>query len=92
MPRFLIQVPHDPRTLECARAVELFLTTGSHYLSHADWGCRDGEHTSWMTVEVGSREEARNILPPALRPNAKVVQLNAFALEEIKEIIRAHES
>ena len=37
-------------------------------------------------VEVNSREEAQGIVPPALRPQAKIIQLNAFILEEIREI------
>jgi hypothetical protein len=41
-------------------------------------------------VEVDSRDEARAILPPAFRSQAKVVQLNAFSMEEIEEILRQH--
>ncbi len=90
MPRFLIEVPHEENTLACARAVEVFLKSGSHYLTHADWGCRDGDHRSWMVVEVDSKEEARGILPPAFRSQAKIVQLNSFSCQEIEEIIRQH--
>ena len=90
--RFLIEVSHDPTPAACARVVDVFLTSGSHYLSHADWGCRDGEHKSWITVEVDSKEDARRILPPALRAQAHIVQLNFFQLDEIREILRQHES
>jgi hypothetical protein len=41
-------------------------------------------------VEVGSKDEARAIVPPAFRSQAKVVQLNAFSIEEIEEILRQH--
>ncbi len=88
--RFLIEVPHDPTPVACARVVDVFLSSGSHYLSHADWGCRDGEHKSWITVEVESKEDARRILPPALREQARIVQLNFFQPEEIQEILRQH--
>ena len=88
--RFLIEVPHDPTPVACARVVDVFLSSGSHYLSQADWGCRDGEHKSWFTVEVDSKEEARRILPPALRAQAHIVQLNSFQVEEIQEILRQH--
>jgi hypothetical protein len=44
MPRFLIEVPHEATARECALAVKILLTAGSHYLTHADFGCRDGEH------------------------------------------------
>jgi len=44
MPRFLIEVPHDEDVIACAQVIKIFLSTGSHFLSNADWGCRDGEH------------------------------------------------
>jgi hypothetical protein len=42
-------------------------------------------------VEVDSKEEARSILPPAYRSQAKIVELSKFTLEEIDEILRHHE-
>jgi hypothetical protein len=89
--RFLIEVPHEASTLACARVVEVFLKSGSHFLSHADWGCRDGEHKSWMIVEVDSKSEAQSIVPPALRSQAKIVQLNLFTMQDIEGILRGHE-
>jgi hypothetical protein len=90
MARFLIEVPHGPETGECARAVQVFLTTGSHFLKNADWGCRDGDHKAWIIVELERKEDARNILPPHYRPQARIVQLNKFSLEEIDEILEHH--
>jgi hypothetical protein len=91
MARFLIEVPHEAERLACARAVEVFLKTGSHFLTHADWGCRDGEHNAWIIVEVENKDEARSTLPPALRPQAKITQLNYFSLQEIDEILYHHQ-
>lgn len=91
MARFLIEVPHDESTAACARAVEVFLTSGSHFLSNADWGCGDGEHKAWMLVDVDSKEEARGIVPPAFRPQTKIVQLNAYTMRDIEGILRHHE-
>jgi hypothetical protein len=88
--RFLIEVPHEEETTACARAVDVFLKTGSHFLTHADWGCKDGVHTAWIIVEVDSKEDARNIVPPIFRPQAKIVGLNRFTGEEIDEILRQH--
>ncbi|MGA7992126.1 MAG: hypothetical protein WCC53_11875 [Thermoanaerobaculia bacterium] len=90
MPKFLIEVPHEEAQLACARAVEVFLKSGSHYLTHADWGCKDGDHRSWIVVEVDSKDEARGVLPPAFRSQAKIVQLNAFSMPEIESILRQH--
>ena len=84
MARFLIEVPHEPDA--CVRVVKIFLKTGSHFLTHADWGCKDGVHKAWIIAEVDSREEARSIVPPAMRSQAKVVQLNYyFSREDVEE-------
>ena len=91
MARFLVEVPHDAETIACARIVEIFLKSGSHFLTHADWGCLDGEHKAWFIAEVGSKEEARTILPPALRSQAKIVGLNSFTMEEIDKILNQHQ-
>ncbi len=90
MPKFLIEVPHEAETLACARVVKIFLSSGSHFVTHADWGCLDGVHSSWLTVDVETREDARAILPPGMRSRAKIVQLNRFTMEEIDDILRHH--
>ena len=90
MARFLIEVPHEAEKVACTLAVRILLTTGSHFLTHADFGCLDGEHKAWITVEGESKEEVRSILPPTYRSQAKIVKLNKFTLEEIEEILRQH--
>ena len=45
MSRFLIELPHEADGQACARFVKLILTSGSHFLTHADWGCMEGEHS-----------------------------------------------
>jgi hypothetical protein len=74
MPRYLIVVPHEAETVACARAVKLLLETGSHFLTHADFGC----------------DEARRMLPPLLRPIAEIVGLNRFSLEELDDLLKHH--
>lgn len=91
MPRFLIEVPHESDTLACAKAVQIFLTTGSHFLSNADWGCMDGDHRAWIVVEVDTKDDARAVLPPAYRADAYIVKLTKFKLENIERTIRKHE-
>jgi hypothetical protein len=88
--RFLIEVPHEPTVAACMHAVKTLLETGSHFCTHADWGCKDGVHKAWMIVEVGSKDEARGIVPPAFRAQTRVVQLNGFTMPEIEEIMRIH--
>jgi len=90
MPRFLIEVPHESETIACARAVQILLSTGSHFLTHADFGCRDGDHRAWITIEAANQDQARNMLPPALRGQARIVGLNRFSLEEIEDLLKHH--
>ncbi len=82
MPHFLIEVPHDPTPQACTRAVEVLLRTGSHFLTHAYWGCKDQEHKAFIIMDFDSREEALNCVPPEFRTVAKVVQLNWFTLDQ----------
>ena len=91
MPRFLIEVPHDPEKLACARTVQIFLHSGSHFLTHADWGCLDGDHRSWFIASVDDKEEARSIVPPVFRRQARITRLNCFTLDEIDEILYHHQ-
>lgn len=90
MPRFLIEVPHSSDTLACTRVVHVFLTSGSHFLSNADWGCKDGVHKAWFIVDVESKEEARLIVPTAFRAEAKVIGLTKFELDKIERYLEQH--
>jgi hypothetical protein len=90
MPRFLIEVAHDEDLLACAQVVESFLNYGSHFTTNADWGCSDGVHKAWITIETENKEDARNILPPAYRAGATIIRLNKFNIEEIDEILKQH--
>ena len=90
MPKFLIEVAHEAEVVACARVVEVFLKTGSHFLTNADWGCLDDQHSAWILVEVDSKKEALQIVPPAFRSQAKIVKLNKFTMMEIEEILRHH--
>ena len=85
--RFLIEVPHDVTRPACAHAIEVFLKTGSHFLTHADWGCKDGVHKAWIVVDVDTREQAMGIVPAAFRSSAVIVRLNAFTAEDV-ELLR----
>jgi hypothetical protein len=92
MAKFFIEVPHEPEPSACARAVKVFLDTGSHFLSNAEWGCRDGEHKAWLMLDLESKDQARMILPPGFRDRAKIVQLNRFTLAEIDELLQHHQA
>lgn len=90
MARFLIEVPHQANRVACQQAVRVFLSTGSHFMTHADFGCADGDHRALLTVEVDTREEALRILPPALRSRARIVRLSKFSMTHFGQILREH--
>ncbi len=90
MPKFLIEVPHDSDVVECSRAVQVFLSTGSHFLTNAEWGCLDGVHSVWMFVDVENKAEAMGIVPPAFRSTARIVGLNRFSLSKIEAFLARH--
>lgn len=92
MPKFLIEVPHESEVVACARAIKVLLESGSHFLTHADFGCHDGVHKAWITVDVDSKDEARRILPPVYRRQATIVELCKFGIKELDDLIKDHES
>ena len=71
MPKYLMEVSHRNEKYECQRTVAIFLSSGSHFLRNADWGCLDGEHKAWFFMEPESKEEALQIVPPAYRKDTK---------------------
>jgi hypothetical protein len=83
----MIQLSHDDEHKACVRALHALEQYGSHFVTHADWGCKDGTHTGWMVADVDSREEAMAIVPPEFRHQAVVVKLNHFTREEIASYV-----
>jgi hypothetical protein len=92
MQQYLIEVPHETEHFACARVVQIFLATGSHFLSHAHWGCLDGNHSAWFIVEADSKDDARLVVPPQFRADARIIGLNQFTMDEIETILQQHQS
>jgi hypothetical protein len=90
MPRFLIEVEHEPTTAACNRTIAAFLRTGSHFLTHADWGCKDGVHKAWFTAELGSKGEALSIVPAEYHPTTRIVLLTKFTTQDLDQIPKRH--
>jgi hypothetical protein len=90
MARFLIEVPHKADPIACARVVETFLKTGSHWVTQTEWGCKDGNHKAWIIVDVDSKDEARQVVPVPFRKDAKITRLNRYTMEEIDAVLRDH--
>lgn len=85
MPRYLIEVAHQNKKEDCKRAVKIFLSTGSHFVTNADWGCSDGVHKAWIIVDLSNKEEALSVVPPAFRHDTTIVTLQNFSLDHAVE-------
>ena len=70
---YLIEAPHSPD--ECAQAMDEALAKGPRFLAQFDWGCVEGEHTGWATVEADNESDARSMVPAVARSKARVVRV-----------------
>ena len=92
MPRYLIEVAHASNKEACDQAINVFKTTGSHFLTNTDWGCLDDVHKAWIIVDLDSKEEALLIVPPSFRQKTEIITLEKFALDTIKKSLKHHKA
>lgn len=90
MPKFYIEIPHEGEPVACLKAIQILQQTGSHFLTHAEYGCMDGDHTARIIVEMDNKRDALMIVPNAYRPSAKVIQLSRFSAEEVDKMLKHH--
>ena len=91
MTKYLVEVSHSADKIECLRTIQIFLSSGSHFLTHADWGCLDGEHKAWFILDADSKEEVLQIVPSYYRRNTKITKLSRFNLQEVENLLKHHE-
>jgi len=91
MPRYMIELPHQDEFHTCSRALAAIEQGGSHFVTHAEWGCEQGVHVGWLVVELASMAEALQLVPPSLRTLARVIELHRITREDILTRIAAHE-
>ena len=90
MEKFLIEVPHGSDKASCLHAVKIFLSSGSHFVTNAEWGCMDGDHKAWLMVETKDKEAAMRILPSGFQADAKIIRLKKFTRKDIDESVLDH--
>ena len=90
MPRYYIEVPHEADKSACLKAIKVLMETGSHFMTNAEYGCMDGDHTARIIVDLDSKEQALMIVPRAYRENTKVVQLSTFDLQKVNGLLEGH--
>jgi hypothetical protein len=92
MPRFIVEVPHEGTKEACDKAIKMFLETGSHFMTNADWGCEDGEHKAWFILDIEDKDAVLQIIPPYFRQTAKIVALTKFSMQDISDVQSYHSS
>ena len=91
MSKYLIEIPHGNEKIDCLRSVSILLSTGSHFLTNAEWGCLDGVHKAWFFMDADSKDEVLRIVPPAYRQDAKISNLNKFRLQDVERLLQFHQ-
>jgi hypothetical protein len=80
MKRFLVISHHTGE--DCVKTLKEALAIG--YLTHFDWGCKDGAHTGWAILEAENREQAMLSVPTFLRRHAQVIRLTKFEPDKVR--------
>ena len=83
MPRYMIHLTHGSDHQVCVRALEAIRRYGGHLFTNAEWGCKTGVHSGWLTVELDNRDAAMQMVPPEFRQETQVIELNKFTKKEI---------
>jgi len=83
MARFLIETRHANEHDGCVRALDAITKFGSHYATHAEFGCEVGEHVGWLIVDVDDPGTATRMIPPQYREGSRVIKLRRFTREQI---------
>lgn len=78
MPRFLVQVS-QPEDVSAKRIRESVSMIGSHFATHADWRRQHGVSTGTIVIDAGNRWHALRVVPPNMRPDARIFQLQPVA-------------
>jgi hypothetical protein len=84
MNRYLIISPHTVE--ECTKTIQHIEAAG--YITHFDWGCKDGEHCGWAIIEAENPKEALLVVPAFDRPKARAVMLTKFGPKDIPTVHR----
>ncbi len=84
MAHYIIELSHSKE--ECLQALTTIVNLGMHIGHHTWWGCGSGVHTGWLDLEVDSESDARGVIPPAIRSQARLVEVHRFTPEEVRNL------
>ncbi len=92
MPRFMVESSHEAAPPEqkgpgvCLRELDAAVAQGSHYITHAEFGCEYGVHKAWIFVDAEDREDARGMVPAPARARAVIVEVRRYTPDQIRAL------
>ncbi len=86
MSRFLIQIPYPPD--QQLDIMDRMMEHNVDLLCMTYWGEMDGEPSGWLVVLADSDGQAREMLPPDLRSQARIAQVQLLTPQDIQEMHR----
>ena len=91
MEKYLIEIKNGGDKASCLRSIQSFLSSRSHYVTSAEWGCMEGEHKAWLIIKTNNPKDALRIIPAAYRQHARITQLHKFKSKEIDQVVHHHQ-
>jgi hypothetical protein len=82
--RYLIISTHTPE--QCLSVLDQMEAKAPKLLAKMEWGCMAGDHTGYVQVNAATEEAAREMLPEGARSTAKIIKLNKFTAEQIRQL------
>lgn len=83
MEKYLIEIKNGGDTASCLQSIQSFLSSRSHYVTSAEWGCLEDENKAWLIIKTSNSNDAMRIIPAAYRQHAKITKLHKFKGKEI---------
>ena len=88
MEKYLIEIKNGGDKASCLRSIQSFLSSRTHYVTSAEWGCLEGEHKAWLIIKTTNSADALRIIPAAYRLHAKITRLHKFKGIEIDQALQ----
>lgn len=90
MEKFLIEIRNGGDRASCLRSIESFLSTRSHFVTSAEWGCLEDEHKAWLIIKTSNSEDVLRIIPAAYREHARITRLHKLNEKDIDQAMSDH--
>ena len=84
MAQYMIEGSHDDK--ECIESLNTIIYWGLHVLHYTWFGCAVGVHTCWLQLEADTEAEVRGVLPPSMRSQARVVEVQKLTPDQIRDL------